>query len=112
MAILHEGATFIGCKAERDNEAFSELTGSVRAFAVRVVKYENLVFSSTGIDLFGRGSVFVGVDGVFKGGHGPHTSSGIPGDSDGFTDALLFAGDEFSGKTFGKGEARQLFGWC
>ena len=112
MTVLHEGATFIGCESKRDNEAFSELTGSVRAFAVGVVEHEHLVFSATGIDLLGGGGVFVGVDRVFKGGHGPHAPGGIPGDGDGFADALLFAGDEFSGKTFGKGKACQLFGWC
>ena len=109
-AVLYQCPFRSRVHAQGYDQAFCKNTRSVWARSVWLIKHEHHVPTALSVFCDSTSFVLVSIDGVFVGGHRPHTTRGIPLNGDWFTHPLGFGGYELSGKSIRKVEACQLLG--
>ena len=100
-SVLDDDAVLAGKDAQWNGEAICERAGGGRFLAPPIAEHENLIFSTGLVEARGVLWVFVGVDRIFEGGHGPHPSAGVPVNGDEFSDAVGFCGNELGFEPLG-----------
>ena len=101
MAVLHDGAIFVGQDAFGDGQAVGESARLTRTGSERLIEDDDLVAGLGLIQRLRGGGVLIGVDWVFQGGAGPGPTLLIEDQHNELTEVGGLLREELDFETFG-----------